>query len=462
MSRLKTVYLVSPYRQQWQHYLSPGPFWTQTCTRLATFPCYHSTHDKEQQLTMQQAVLHHFPDKQATYKFTLRDKSALFTRQAFRLFQETVNNFGRLALTDEEHSWLATSCPYLTAEYLISLRNFRFRPQEQVVLTFVPATAAYDSAGHIEIDISGLWADTIFWEVPLMACLSEIYFTHVVTDWSYEGQKELAYDKATALLRADCVFSEFGTRRRRSFATQDIVLKSLIKATEDVKSNGKLAGTSNVYLAYKYNLVPVGTIAQCRVVYGGQVSVDLISVLNFNLQVGRSTQRLPRCQLGRHGSVGNRVPKRAPHRFDRYLLERRILQGNATDRREAIELIFNESYSSNTERAIRWQGLRQDSGDPFAFGIKAKDAFESLNIDPRSKTVIYSDGLSVDKSLRLKEQANELGLNVSFGIGTFLTNDFKSASGGPSKALNMVIKLSTIDGKPCVKISDDLTKAGSS
>ncbi|KAG6807603.1 hypothetical protein H0H93_001379 [Arthromyces matolae] len=88
--------------------------------------------------------------------------------------------------------------------------------------------------------------------------------------------------------------------------------------------------------------------------------------------------------------------------------------------------------------------------------------YESLGIDPRQKVIVYSDSLSVDKALRLQKQANELGLEkVSFGIGTFLTNDFKTASSGgleKSKALNIVIKLSSVDGKPCIKISDDLTK----
>jgi len=108
---------------------------------------------------------------------------------------------------------------------------------------------------------------------------------------------------------------------------------------------------------------------------------------------------------------------------------------------------------------MRWQGLRQDSGDPFVFGRRAKEVFDSLGIDASKKMLIYSDSLNIDKALRLKEQANDLGLNVSFGIGTFLTNDFKkTASTDVSKALNMVIKLSSVDDRPCIKLSDDLTK----
>jgi len=98
--------------------------------------------------------------------------------------------------------------------------------------------------------------------VPLMATLSEVYFRHVVTDWSYDGQNDLAYEKGRTLLQAGCIFSEFGTRRRRSFKTQDIVVESLVRACKDTESKGRLSGTSNVHLAHKYDLTPVGTIAQ--------------------------------------------------------------------------------------------------------------------------------------------------------------------------------------------------------
>ena len=137
-------------------------------------------------------------------------------------------------------------------------------------------------------------------------------------------------------------------------------------------------------------------------------------------------------------------------------------------------------------RAHRWHGLRQDSGDPFVFGPRAKEVYERLGIDPREKTIVYSDWLNVDKAIALKKQCDEIGVNrehlfvlasglssatwfnacvcvyaAAFGIGTFFTNDFKSLSSQgkeKSKALNIVIKLASINGLPCVKISDDLTK----
>ncbi|KAF7316963.1 Nicotinate phosphoribosyltransferase [Mycena chlorophos] len=358
---------------------------------MAALPLPRSILDTDlYKLTMQQAVLHHFPNKQATYKFTLRDKSAHFTRGAFQIFQEAVSHFDRLALTDDEHEWLAKTCSYFTPEYLVYLRTFRFKPAEQVNAIFVPSAADSD-VGHVEIDITGLWADTIFWEVPLMATLSEIYFLHVATDWSYAGQDELAYQKGKALLEADCAFSEFGTRRRRSYESQDTVIKGLVRATKEAQGKGKLSGTSNVYLAFKYNLTPVGTIAH-------EWFMGVAALKGYE--------------------DANSV---AMDLWESVYPNALLIALTDTFSSDA----FFKSYSSDKERALRWQGLRQDSGDPFVFGTRAKAVFESL---------------------------------VSFGIGTFFTNDFKTKSGQPSKALNMVIKLASIDGKPCVKISDDLTK----
>ncbi|KAJ7674164.1 nicotinate phosphoribosyltransferase [Mycena rosella] len=376
-------------------------------------------------LTMQQAVLRHFPDTQGSYKFTLRDKNVAFTRDAFRVFQETVDKFGDLKLKKAEHAWLKQTCPYLTDEYLSYLRDYRFKPTEQVHIKFIPTSPADDATGLVEIDISGLWLETIFWEVPLMACLSEVYFNCVATDWTYDGQKALAYEKGRALLQGDCVFSEFGTRRRRSFETQDIVVESLVRASKGIESKGKLSGTSNVHLAHKYGITPVGTIAH-------EWFMGVAALKGYE--------------------NANSV---AMDLWEEVYSNALLIALTDTFSSEA----FFKSFSSDRERAMRWQGVRQDSGDPFVFGLRVKEVFDSLGIDPSKKMIIYSDALNVDKALRLKEQANQLGLNVSFGIGTFLTNDFKkTGSEETSKALNMVIKLSSVDDRPCVKVSDDLTK----
>jgi len=120
---------------------------------------------------------------------------------------------------------------------------------------------------------------------------------------------------------------------------------------------------------------------------------------------------------------------------------------------------FFKDFVTGPDRPRRWKGLRQDSGDPFLFAPRAKEMYSVVGVDHREKCIIFSDSLNVDKALQLKKQCDELGFKSAFGIGTFLTNDFGTLSGPEkSKALNMVIKIASVDGNPCVKISDDLSK----
>ncbi|TFY81472.1 hypothetical protein EWM64_g2536 [Hericium alpestre] len=229
--------------------------------------------------TMQQAVLQHFPDAQCSYQFTHRDKHVFFTRRSINQFRDAVSRFSEITLTDEELTWLPRACPYFKPAYLSYLRAYRFKPS-QVHIRFVPRWQyESDSAslppspmpeepngdpneqGRVEIEAVGPWVEAILWEVPLMATLSEIYFRTVDTDWTHDGQEDIAYAKAKAMLSAGCVFSEFGTRRRRSFHVQDVVVATLLRAERELRAPGKISGTSNVYLAMKYGIPAVGTIA---------------------------------------------------------------------------------------------------------------------------------------------------------------------------------------------------------
>ncbi|GAA5854293.1 hypothetical protein JCM9279_005113, partial [Rhodotorula babjevae] len=135
---------------------------------------------------------------------------------------------------------------------------------------------------------------------------------------------------------------------------------------------------------------------------------------------------------------------------------------------------FFDDFVADPERARRWKGLRQDSGDPLKFIPVAREAFERVGAAPRDKVVVFSDSLDVARCIELKKAADEAGIGCSFGVGTHLTNDFRRVEepvvqdepgagpvrteGESSKALNMVIKLYSIAGQPCVKISDELTK----
>ncbi|KAJ3861622.1 nicotinate phosphoribosyltransferase [Lentinula novae-zelandiae] len=360
---------------------------------------------------MQNAVLQNFPDVQAIYRFTNLSRHAIISYPDI--------DFDQVKLTPTERVWLAQTCPYFPPQYLDYLENYRFKP-EQVHIEFVPVNG---DKGHIEMTAEGPWVETILWEVPLMACLSETYFTIVDNDWSYDGQEDLAYQKGKALLEAGCVFSEFGTRRRRSFHTQDFVVRALIKATQDLPNSGKLTGTSNVFLAHKYGINPVGTVAHEWFMGIGALK-GYESVNDLALEIWETT-------------YPNAILLALTDTFS--------------------TTAFFQSFSKNPARAKKWHGLRQDSGDPLDFAPRAKEVYIKMGIDHREKMIIYSDSLNLDKALTLKKQADEI---ASFGIGTFLSNDFVKVSDPKSKspALNMVIKLAEVDSKSCVKISDDLSK----
>jgi nicotinate phosphoribosyltransferase len=92
-----------------------------------------------------------------------------------------------LTLSAEERAWLTVKCPYFKQAYLDYLSSYRFKP-EQLTIKFIPDDEV-SGTGHLEIVATGLWAETIMWEVPLMACLSATYFGIADTDWTYEGQE---------------------------------------------------------------------------------------------------------------------------------------------------------------------------------------------------------------------------------------------------------------------------------
>ena len=218
-------------------------------------------------LTMQCAVLKYFPDISVSYRFTNRTPHMQLTRAAFNWLQTQVENLGNIRVTSEEIGWLEKTCPYLSKEYLEFFKSFYLKPTEQLKLTFVPNEGTPendDQPGEINFSIVGLWVDTILYEIPLLALVSEAYFKFVDTDWNHNGQLEKAKHKGLQLLEGGCSFSEFGSRRRRDYKTHKIVMSGLIEAQKEAQSKGfkgKFSGTSNVHLAMKYGVAPVGTVA---------------------------------------------------------------------------------------------------------------------------------------------------------------------------------------------------------
>lgn len=210
-------------------------------------------------------------------------------------------------------------------------------------------------------------------------------------------------------------------------------------------------------------------------VHGRAHASPMFSNLNCSIGTDCFAQRLRSSACCSSGPLGVSISTRFACRAHRHVLYPRIFQGR-------LLLFFwqlgsdvaSQDFASNPARVQYWPALRQDSGDPFAFAPAARDMYSRLAIDHRTKRIVYSDSVTVDLALRLKVQCDELGFSCTwtvfrncssntegaFGVGTNFSNDYNKQSSPQEKspALNIVIKIAMIDGRPCIKISDDLTK----
>ncbi|KAJ2341049.1 nicotinate phosphoribosyltransferase, partial [Coemansia sp. RSA 2618] len=366
---------------------------------------------------MQQAVLEHYPDVLVEYGFINRDPSMQLNAAAFDRLKHGIAQLEHVAATDADIKYLRHACPYLSAEYLRFLSTYRFDPASDITCTLDAATGALDLRVH------GRWSQVILYEIALLSLVSEAYFNSVDTDWDYKGQYEKIAAKGTRLVDSACNFAEFGTRRRRDFKTQDIVMSALAQLPRDAP--GRCTGTSNVYLARKYQMPPVGTV--------GHEWTMAIAALEGTYENG-NLLALEKWYSTFHGSLGIAL----------------------------TDTFGTKAFFANFDHdvASKYTGVRHDSGDPFQFIDAVRSHYTRIGIDPSLKTVVFSDGLDPERAIRIKEHCDACGLRCSFGIGTNFTNDFTCASDTtrPSKACNIVIKLLKCNDCYCVKLSDVRSK----
>lgn len=178
----------------------------------------------------------------------------------------TTQELGNITVSTEEIEYLRKTCPYLSEQYLRFLKDFQLRPKQHIQARFIPdkERGTDEDLGQVEVHTEGLWLETILYEIPLLALTSEAYFKFCDRDWTYDGQEEKARDKGVTLLEHGCLTSEFGSRRRRDYHSQELVLKGLVRANEEGQARGypgKITGTSNVHFAMKFGIPPVGTVA---------------------------------------------------------------------------------------------------------------------------------------------------------------------------------------------------------
>ncbi|MFA7219763.1 MAG: nicotinate phosphoribosyltransferase [Synergistaceae bacterium] len=367
---------------------------------------------------MQQAFMELFPNAIGSYRFNNRGNHRFNQDFVDSLNYQIQECMPALKVTDAEIEWFSSVSPFLKPWYLEALRNFRYDPNG------VEVRLSEDN--NLIWETKGLVREKMMWEVKMMATISELYFKLIDTDWNMNGQEDLARGKANDLSENNCFFIDFGTRRRRSYHTQDMVVRNMRDfSPENVKPNfkGGFTGTSNVHLSHKYGLIPKGT--QAHEFF--QAMQALEGVRNSNYYAMNNWVRVY------NGSLGIALP----------------------------DTLGTEQFLKNfgLRYAKLFDGVRWDSGDPYWFTDIMLNHYRGLGIDPLSKTIIYSNALDVKKAIEIRKYC-EGKIKSSFGIGTFFTNDFNKTSSPAevSKALNMVIKLWSVNDIPVVKLSDDKGK----
>lgn len=352
----------------------------------------HFTDDDLYKFTMCCAVIDNYPRTQVKYKFTDRDNTVYPEGFADELKRQ-IALLENVVITDEEIAFMRRRCSYIPTWFYSFLKGFRYDRRWVRV--------EQDCDGHLDVEFEGSWSDTILLEVKVLAIISELYYimTGQEAALDYDVYYSRSFDKARRLIEAGCQFSDFGTRRRASFKAQDTVVAAMKKCQEEVDGTGNFVGTSNVYFAMKYDLVPIGTMAHeliCAIagMYGPQMANYLA------MKTWSQTYR---------GALGTFL-------YDTYGWR-------------IFSLNFSEDYAN------MFKGLRVDSGDNYKELDLIVEKYRSLNIDPSTKQIVFSNGLNVDEAIEIQRYAEGKCL-PSFGIGTHFTNDFAGV-----KPMNIVIKL---------------------
>lgn len=282
--------------------------------------------------------------------------------------------------------------------------------------------------------------DTILYEIPLLALVSEAYFKFVETDWSHEGQVEKAYSKGRSLLEGGCIFSEFGSRRRRDHHTHDLVLQGLRRAADEgAKSGwqGKLSGTSNVYFAMKHDLAPIGTVAHEWFMGVAAITNNYESANEIALEYWTATFGAGVLGIALTDTFGTPTFLKA---FKKQIpAVTTAIPGGATTMASAAATTVTDAIQSmsSTNPPIQapldgapgdrktyaevFQGVRQDSGDPLEFIRMMREFYDGVAIKDK-KTIVFSDSLNLDLCFQYKEAAEAQGFQPTFGVGTFLTS----------------------------------------
>ena len=355
---------------------------------------------------MDQVIFHKHTDLSGEYYFLCRNAGVVFTPEMFEEINAQIDHLCTLRFAREELDYLR-SIRYIKADYVEFLRLWH--PIRDYVNT------ALSPDGTLQIVVRGPLFSAMQFEIYLLEIVNEVYFR---MKYDYAALREAAAARLEEKIRAfrtgkyTFSFAEFGCRRRLSREWEDEVVRRLARETQNC------VGTSNVYLAMKYGLKPIGTYAHEFVqMYQGIDSIPLAYTNHYALEDWYDEYR---------GDNGTALSDTLT--TDLFLLD------------------FNRAMVNN------FNGVRHDSGNPFAWGEKLIEHYRKYGVDPRTKLLLFSDSLNFDRAQALYEHFSGR-VKVSFGIGTFCSND------AGVEPLNIVIKLQTVNGRAVAKLSDTPGKA---
>jgi nicotinate phosphoribosyltransferase len=352
--------------------------------------------------TMMQVVLHHFPGAQVEYKFKCRTEG-VDLRPDLPAIRTALEELCTLRFREEELLYLR-SLRFMKSDFVDFLGLFHFNGK------YVELGEG-EKPGEIDITIRGPWLHTILYEIPVLAIVSELYFrrTQPRPDLD-EGRRRLQAKidlVRTVEPQLDFKISDFGTRRRFSRDWQDEIIRTLKREVPQ-----HFAGTSNVWLAMRNNSTPLGTLAH---------------------------EYMQACQ-----ALGPRLRDSQTFALNKW----------AEEYRGDLGIALSDTYG--TDAFLRdfdmffcklFDGARHDSGDPLAWGEKMIAHYRANRVDPRTKTLIFSDQLTVPKAIEIARRFYGRA-RTAFGIGTNLTNDLGY------EPINIVIKMTECNGQPVAKVSD--------
>lgn len=356
--------------------------------------------------SMGQAIYHNYSGFNTTWSFACRNTDVHFTQEMVEEIRRQIKLYCNLRFKEDELDYL-DSIRWIKGSYVTFLRLWQPRFEDFSITT--------DSPCGLSIETRGTWLNTSMYEIPTLAIVNEVYYRMKYDyDKLFESFKKRLDDKIAKIKNGTyCMggFSEFGIRRRFSSEAQTLAVKKLAQMND---SSTFLVGTSNVYLAYKLGIKPSGTMAHEWIMCVGQ---------------------------GNH--------KHNPAYSNWYALDAWVKEYGVLNGVALTDTITTDCFLRDFRLtfASLFSGVRHDSGDPYAWGDKLVEHYRNLGIDPKTKTLFFSDSLDFERATKIYAYFKDR-IKVAFGIGTFISNDTDA------EPLNIVMKPVKCNGTDIAKISD--------